>query len=215
MGGTVNDVLLAALTGALRRYLQERGEEVAGLRLRALVPVSLRPRGAEGELGNQIGVVLLPLPVDVADPSERARELKRRMDGLKGSLQAPIVYGAMKVFGRLPAWIVNPLADYCCSRATVEVSNVRGPHKPLYLAGAPLETVMFWIPRFGGIGLGVSILSYADQVRVGVISDRDVVPDPEAVIAHLHDELDALLVLQSAGLGLSLEETPAVVSVQR
>jgi WS/DGAT/MGAT family acyltransferase len=191
MGGTVNDVLLAALTGALRHYLQERGQEMAGLRIRALVPVSLRPRGAEGELGNQIGVVLLPLPVDVGDRSERARELKRRMDGLKGSLQAPIVYGAIKAFGRLPAWIVNPLADYCCSRASVEVSSVRGPRGPLYLAGAPLETVMFWIPRFGGIGLGVSILSYAGQVRVGVISDRDVVPDPEAVIVHLHEQLDA------------------------
>jgi WS/DGAT/MGAT family acyltransferase len=190
IGGTVNDVLFAALTGALRHYLLERGEEVAKLRLRALVPVSLRPRGAEGELGNQIGVVLLPLPVDVGDPSERARELKRRMDGLKGSLQAPMVYGAIKAFGRLPAWIVNPLADYCCSRASVEVSSVRGPRKPLYLAGAPLETVMFWIPRFGGIGLGVSILSYAGQVRVGVISDRDVVPDPEAVISHLHNQLD-------------------------
>jgi WS/DGAT/MGAT family acyltransferase len=190
MGGTVNDVLLVALTGALRHYLQERGEEVAGLRIRALVPVSLRPRGAEDELGNQLGVVLLPLPVGVGDPTERALELKRRMDGLKSSLQAPIVYGAIKAFGRLPPWIVNPLADYCCSRASVEVSSVRGPGKPLYLAGAPLETVMFWIPRFGGIGLGVSILSYAGQVRVGVISDRDVVPDPEVVIAHLHDEID-------------------------
>jgi WS/DGAT/MGAT family acyltransferase len=211
MGGTVNDVLLAALAGALRCYLQEQGDQVAQLRIRALVPVSLRPLGAEGELGNQIGVVLLPLPVGVGDRIQRFHELKRRMDDLKSSLQAPIVYGAMKAFGRLPPWIVNPLADYCCSRGSVEVSSVRGPRKPLYLAGAPLETVMFWIPRYGGIGLGVSILSYAGQVRIGVISDRDVVPDPEAVIAYLHDELDALSALRSADPASSLEETPTTV----
>jgi WS/DGAT/MGAT family acyltransferase len=207
MDGTVNDILLVALTGALRRYLQERGEAVASLRIRALVPVSLRPRGTEAELGNRIGMVLLPLPVDIADPLEGFRELKRRMDGLKGSLQAPMVYGAMQTFGRLPAWLVNRLADYCCSRATVEVSNVRGPGKPLYLAGAPLETVMFWIPRYGGIGLGVSIISYAGQVRVGVISDRELVPDPEAVIAYFYDELDALSALRSGDLASPPRET--------
>jgi hypothetical protein len=70
---------------------------------------------------------------------------------------------------------------------------------------------MFWIPRYGGIGLGVSILSYAGQVRIGVISDRDVVPDPEAVIAYLHDELDALSALRSADPASSLEETPTTV----
>ncbi|NIV32649.1 MAG: DUF1298 domain-containing protein, partial [Anaerolineae bacterium] len=120
-------------------------------------------------------------------------ELKRRMDEFKGTLEAPIVYTAMNTFGRAPSAVISPLVDHLCSRATVVVTNVKGPQEPLYLAGASLEEFMFWIPRFGGIGLGVGIVSYNDQVRVGIISDRNVVPDPEAVGAAFHQEFDALL----------------------
>ena len=202
--GTVNDVLLAAVSGALRRYLQDRGEPLVDVRLRALVPISLRPSGTERDLGNRIGIVLLPMPVDVAGPLDRFRELKRRMDEYKGTLEAPVVYAAMNTFGRAPSGVVGPLVDHLCSRATVVVTNVKGPQKPLYLAGAPLEEFMFWIPRFGGIGLGIGILSYNGQVRVGVISDRDVVSDPQAVITAFQQEFDALL-----ALALTLEAPPA------
>jgi hypothetical protein len=92
-------VLLAALTGALRRYLQNRGESPSGIRLRALVPINLRSPGTEAELGNRIGIVLLPLPVDIDEPTDRLREIKRRMDGHKGSLEASIVFAAMRAFG--------------------------------------------------------------------------------------------------------------------
>ena len=201
--GTVNDVLLTAVTGALRRYLQDRGEPLVDVRIRALVPISLRPSGTETDLGNRIGIVLLPMPVDVAGPLDRFRELKRRMDEYKGTLEAPVVYAAMNTFGRAPSGVVSPLVDHLCSRATVVVTNVKGPQEPLHLAGAPLEEFMFWIPRFGGIGLGIGILSYNGQVRVGVISDRDVVPDPQAVITAFHQEFDALL-----ALALTLEATP-------
>jgi WS/DGAT/MGAT family acyltransferase len=193
--GTVNDVLLAAVTGALRRYLQDRGESLVDVRIRALVPISLRPSGTETDLGNRIGIVLLPMPVDVAGPLDRFRELKRRMDEHKSTLEAPVVYAAMNTFGRAPSGIVSPLVDHLCSRATVVVTNVKGPQEPLHLAGVPLEEFIFWIPRFGGIGLGIGILSYNGRVRVGVISDRDVVPDPQAVIAAFHQEFDALLAL--------------------
>ena len=205
LSGTVNDVLLTAVAGALRRYLQDRGEPLVDVRIRALVPISLRPSGTERDLGNRIGIVLLPMPVDVAGPLDRFRELKRRMDEFKGTLEAPVVYAAMNTFGRAPSGVVSPLVDHLCSRATVVVTNVKGPQEPLYLAGAPLEEFMFWIPRFGGIGLGIGILSYNGQVRVGVISDRDVVPDPQAVITAFHQEFDALL-----ALALTLEATPTI-----
>jgi hypothetical protein len=159
------------------------------------VPISLRPSGTETDLGNRIGIVLLPMPVDVAGPLDRFRELKRRMDEHKSTLEAPVVYAAMNTFGRAPSGIVSPLVDHLCSRATVVVTNVKGPQEPLHLAGVPLEEFIFWIPRFGGIGLGIGILSYNGRVRVGVISDRDVVPDPQAVIAAFHQEFDALLAL--------------------
>ena len=114
----------------------------------------------------------------------------------------------MNAFGRAPSGVGGPLVDHLCSRATVVVTNVKGPQEPLYLAGAPLEEFMFWIPRFGGIGLGVGIVSYNGQVRVGIISDRDVVPDPEAVGTAFQQEFDALL-----ALALTLEDTPTVADL--
>jgi WS/DGAT/MGAT family acyltransferase len=202
---TVNDIMLTAVAGALRRNLQDRGESLVDVRIRALVPISLRPSGTESELGNRIGIVLLPMPVDVAGPLNRLRELKRRMDEYKDTLEAPIVYTAMNTFGRAPAGVVNPLVDHLCSRATLVVTNVKGPEEPLYLAGAPLEEFMFWIPRFGGIGLGVGILSYNGQIRAGVISDQDVAPDLENVITAFHHEFDSLF-----ALALTLEAAPAM-----
>jgi diacylglycerol O-acyltransferase len=195
LGGTVNDVLLAAMSGALRRYLQFRQDLPADVSIRALVAVNRRPAGAEMELGNQISAVFLPLPVDIADPVERLAELKRSMDGLKDSLQPAIIVGALEVISRVPSPVLAWAVGFLTSRATALVTNVKGPGERLYLAGAPLEEMMFWIPRYGGIGLGISILSYAGQVRLGVLSDEDLVPDPEAIIAAFRDELDVLLAL--------------------
>jgi WS/DGAT/MGAT family acyltransferase len=195
LGGTVNDVLLTALAGALRRYLQDRQDLPADVSLRALVAVNRRPAGAEMELGNRISAVFLPLPVDIADPAERLVELKRTMDGLKDSLQPALVVGALEVVSRAPSTVLTMALTYLTSKATVLVTNVKGPQERLYLAGAPLEEIMFWIPRYGGIGVGISILSYAGQVRLGVLSDEDIVPDPKNIIAGFRDEFDVLLAL--------------------
>ena len=183
MGGTVNDILLTATAGALRRCLQAHGEPLVDANVRAMVPVSFRTPGTESELGNRIGIVLLSLPVDVPDPAERLRELKRRMDQLKGSVEAPMVYAAMRVFGSAPSRPVNALVDNLGDRATAIVTNVKGPQERLYLAGAPLEGFMFWTPRLGGVGLGVSIMSYDGQVRVGAITDEGTEFGPEVFIS--------------------------------
>jgi WS/DGAT/MGAT family acyltransferase len=193
MGGTVNDILLTATSGALRRCLQAHGEPLVDANVRAMVPVSFRTPGTEGELGNRIGIVLLSLPVDVPEPAERLRELKQRMDQLKGSVEAPMVYAAMRVFGSAPSRPVNALVDNLGDRATAIVTNVKGPQERLYLAGAPLEEFMFWTPRLGGVGLGVSIMSYDGQVRVGAITDEGTEFGPEVFIASFHEEFDALL----------------------
>jgi WS/DGAT/MGAT family acyltransferase len=203
LGGTVNDILLTATAGALRDYLLTRetadhGDSahrasLEGAHLRALVPVSLRRPGAEIELGNRIGVLFLPLPVELADPVERLAELRWRMDNHKGSYQAPILYTAMRAGGRIPGAPLSLAVNYLCTKASVVVTNVKGPTARRTLAGAPLEVVMFWIPRYGGIGVAVTILSYAGQVQVGVISDRETMSDPETVLADFRDEIDALL----------------------
>lgn len=193
MGGTVNDILLTAVTGALQRYLQRRGEWQDGITLRAAVPVNMRPPGTEGELGNRFGMVFLSLPIDRADPVERLRELKRRMDELKSSLEPPLTSALLQVIGMVPVTIQAMLVDFLGSKATVLMTNVIGPQEPICLADAPLESLMFWVPQSGGVGLGVSILSYAGQVRLGVLVDEGLIPDPEVIVAAFHAEFETLL----------------------
>jgi WS/DGAT/MGAT family acyltransferase len=195
MDGTVNDVLLTAMTGALQRYLHGRGESLAGTGIRAVVPINFRQPGTEEELGNRIGIIFLPLPVEIKDPAERLHELKRRMDALKDSQEAPLIFAAMKALGSAPAALLNPLVNYLGTKATAVVTNVKGPQEQLYLAGAPLKEIMFWTPRFGGVGVGISILSYVGQVWLGIISDQDRVPDPGTIVSAFHEEFDALLAL--------------------
>jgi diacylglycerol O-acyltransferase / wax synthase len=198
LDGTVNDVLLAALAGALQRYLQLRQDLRADVSLRAIIPINRRPLGAEAELGNRITAVFLPLPLDIADPAERLAELKRRMDGLKDSMQPAVVLAGLEVVSRAPSMALALALGYLSSKATVIVTNVKGPQDRLYLLGAPVEEIMAWIPRYGGIGIGISILSYAGQVRLGVVSDDAIVPDPENIMAGFRDEVDTLLALALA-----------------
>ena len=195
LGGTVNDVLLAAMSGGLRRYLEGRDQPVDGLNFRAVVPVNLRQPGTEHELGNKFGLVFLSLPVGIADPVERLGELRRRMDGLKGSLEAPVAFGILNGIGLSPQPVQDLVVSIFGTKGTAVMTNVMGPPVPLYLAGAPLDSLMFWVPQSGHLGMGVSILSYARRVWLGVITDAGLVPDPETIIAGFHTELDQLLAL--------------------
>jgi diacylglycerol O-acyltransferase len=195
LGGTVNDVLLTAVTGALRRYLQDQGEPVDAINLRAAVPVNLRTPGKEAELGNRMGAVFLPLPVSIAHPAVRLGEIQRMMNDRKGSLEAPVFFFLLNALGYVPPTISKPLVDTFGTRGTAIITNVRGPETRLYLAGAPLELLMGWVPQTGPLGVGVSILSYAGQIRVGVLSDKGLMPDPEVLLAKFHEEYAALLAL--------------------
>lgn len=211
LGGTVNDVLLTAMSGALRRYLLGRGENVEGLNFRAVVPVNLRRPGTEEELGNKFGLVFLSLPIGIADPTERLRELTRRMDGLKDSLQAPVAFGILTAIGMSPQPVEDLVVTLFGMKGTAVATNVMGPRIPLYLAGAPLESLMFWVPQSGHLGLGVSILSYAGQVWMGVISDRGLVPDPETIIAEFYAEFNGLLSM--AGMAAKMPDMPVEASI--
>jgi WS/DGAT/MGAT family acyltransferase len=221
LGGTVNDVLLTAMSGALRRYLLARGERVDGLNFRAIVPVDLRRPGTEEELGNKFGLVFLSLPVGIVDPSERLRELRRRMDGLKDSLEAPVAFGILSTIGMLPEAIQDIVIDIFGTKGTAVMTNVVGPGEQLYLAGAPLESLMFWVPQSGHLGLGVSILSYAGRVWAGTITDAGLVPDPDAIIDAFHTELADLMEVahrardaqELSQVATELDETPKAVDL--
>jgi len=200
LGGTVNDVLLTVVTGALRRYMQDRGDPVDTITIRTAVPVNLRPPGREEELGNRVGAVFVTLPVSIADPACRLSEIVRRMNNQKDSLEAPVFYVALSALGQTPARIANALINTFSTRATTVMTNVQGPQERLYLAGSPVEALLPWAPTTGRMGVAVSILSYAGGVRLGLLTDKCLVPDPEAIIDAFHAEFEALLawVLKSA-----------------
>ena len=191
LGGTVNDVLLTAMTGALRRYLQRREEVPDGLDLSAAVPVNLRPLDAPINMGNAFGLVFLKLPVGIADPARRLTVVRRRMDRLKCSPEAPILMKVLGAVGATTKAVEDQVVTYLARKVTAVATNVPGPQRKLYLAGAPLETLMAWVPQAGRVGLGISIISYDGEVRLGLATDETLIPDPEAVIDSFYQEFDA------------------------
>jgi diacylglycerol O-acyltransferase len=193
LGCSVNDVLLASVAGALRRYLVAKGDIVEGVELRAMVPVNLRPPKDDGKLGNRFGLVTLLLPVGLANPLARLYEIHRRMDALKSSYQPLIAFTLLGIAGLCPRALQELLLDLLANKATAVMTNVPGPQKLLYLAGARLANLMFWVPQSGDIGMGVSILSYNGGVQFGLITDAAMVPDPEQVIGYFRPELERLL----------------------
>ncbi len=187
--GTVNDVLLAAVTGALRRYLEAKDQPVAGLNIRAMVPVSIRPPDRLNQLGNQFGLVILSLPVGARDPVQRLLVLKQRMDDIKGTPEALVAFGLLGGMGVTPAQVEDLLVRFFAAKVSAVMTNVPGPRETIYLAGQPLKRIMFWVPQPGNLSLGVSIISYAGEVVVGVATDEGLVPDPDQIIAAFDDEV--------------------------
>ena len=187
-GATVNDVLLTAMSGALRRYMLARGQDVEGLRIGAAVPVNLRPLDGPIELGNKFGLVFLSLPVGVESPIERLYQLKRNMDAIKGSPEPVVSFGILNAMGMAPAEIERLVVNIFGMKVTAVMTNVPGPRQTIYLAGQPVRNIMFWVPQSGRLGLGISILSYDGQVLLGVASDAGLVPDPENIVSEFHSE---------------------------
>lgn len=200
-GATVNDVLLAAITGALRQYIQGQETETdtssaqSGPNgdFRAVIPVNVRPPGAELTLDNQFGSIFVTLPLRITDPIDRLWEVKRRMDELKGSLEAPATFSLLNLMGLASPSLQDVAVKVLETKATAVVSNVIGPKESIFLAGVPLDSIIFFLPHTARLGLGMSILSYAGQVRLGVITDQGLAPDPERVVAGFHAEFDELL----------------------
>ena len=192
LGATVNDVLVATATGALRRYLEQRGEPTNGVAIRASVPVNLRPLDEAHRLGNSFGLVFLTLPVGIADPIKRLRLIKEEMDELKRSPEALVAYGVLNVMGFAPVEVERLGLRFFGSKATAVLTNVPGPREPLYLAGRKLDRAMFWVPQSGRLGLGISILSYAGGVMLGVATDEGLVPDPEKIVSGFEAEFKSL-----------------------
>jgi diacylglycerol O-acyltransferase / wax synthase len=193
LGCSINDVLLSFAAGALRDYLEERGDPTAGLEIRAVVPVNLRPLEDARNLGNHFGMVFLELPVGLAHPLERLYEVRQRMKALKGSYQPIIALGLLNAVGYGPRAVQEQVTALLGASASAVMTNVPGPQQPLYFAGKRIADIDFWVPQSGGIGMGVSILSYDGRIHFGVITDEGLVPDPASIVARFGDEFEKLL----------------------
>ena len=183
-------MLLAAIAGAIKGYLEEKGDNTEGVEVRALVPINLRSPGSGEELGNRFGIIAVESPVGFESPIERLYEVRRRMEALKTSYEPKVTLGLFAGLGYAPQIVQDKLFDLLLSRATAVMTNVPGPQQPLYLAGSKLKQMMFWVPQSGNIGMGVSILSFNGEVHFGLITDAALTPDPEAIIARFAPEFE-------------------------
>ena len=192
-GCSVNDVLLATAAGALRDYLKRQGDQPDGIEIRAIVPVNLRPIEKASELGNQFGLVFVDLPIGVEDPLARVFMVKDRMGALKGSSQPIVAFVLLSAVGMGPKILQDQIGALLGRNATAVMTNVPGPQQALFFAGREIEEIDFWVPQSGGIGMGLSILTYNGKVQFGLITDAGLVPDPETVINKFADEFEKLV----------------------
>ena len=189
---TVNDILVTAVAGAIRRYLENRGESIQGIEINAMVPVNLRPPEEADQLGNRFGLIYLALPVGTPDPGERLLAVKDQMDELKKSPEPFLVFQILAALGVAPKEVADLMVGMFGKSSTAVLTNVVGPKSPIWFAGGRVRTTMFWVPQSGRMGIGVSIFSYAGEVVLGVGSDARLVPDPEAITAAFGQEFAML-----------------------
>jgi diacylglycerol O-acyltransferase / wax synthase len=198
-GATVNDVLLAAVSGALRHYLQDHDSAVG--EVQAMVPFNLRPldQPVPRDLGNKFGLVFLPLPVGTSGSYRRLMEVHRRMEKIKSGRDGAVSYGMLSLTGLTPEPIERRIVDLFSAKGTAVMTNVPGPAQPVYLAGTPVRTSLVWAPTSGHIGMSLSVFSYRQEVTVGLMTDATLVPDPERIVAGLETELELLGRIEPGG----------------
>ena len=189
---SINDVLLSCVAGAIGAYLKEEGESVKGKEIRAMVPVNLRPLDQAYKLGNQFGLAPLVLPIGLDNPVERVYEVRRRMAGLKGSMQPLLAFGLLAVAGLLIKPAQEAMLSLFAKKTTAVMTNVPGPKEKLKICGSTIEESLFWVPQNGSVGLGVSILSYGGGVQFGIVSDASLCPEPQRIIDQFEPEFAKL-----------------------
>jgi diacylglycerol O-acyltransferase len=199
-GGTVNDAVLAVVTGALRRWLRAREVPTQGLELRALVPVSIRARDEAGRMGNRIVAMRGLLPVYLEDPVARMREVKAAMDGLKESKQALGAEVLTSVQNVAPPAVLAQASriNFSTRLFNLLVTNIPGPQFPLYVLGRELQDLfpVAFLPR--DHALSIAAMSYEGGLDFGLLADYDVVPDLDDVGRYVQESLSELVAAASA-----------------
>jgi WS/DGAT/MGAT family acyltransferase len=195
LGGTVNDVVLTVVTGALRRFLRSRGVRTEGLELRALVPVSIRADDQRGQAGNQIAAMRGPLPVYADDPLECLKIVRQEMGSLKDSKQAlgAEVIAGLQDFAPPTLLAQASRLNFSTRLFNVIVTNVPGPQFPLYLQGRELQQIVpvAFLPE--DHAMAIAIMSYNGSLDFGLLGDFDAMPDLDFVAAAIEETTDELL----------------------
>ena len=197
-GGTVNDVVLATVSGALRAWLLSRGEAVGpSSTMRALVPVSVLTSVERGEAGNRVSSYLVDLPVGEPDPVVRLSQVSFAMKAHKESGQS-VGADALIALGGFAPPTLHSLGARTASRSTrrlfnLVVTNVPGPQFPLYAGGAQLLEMFPVVPLARSQGLSIGVTSYNGEVYYGLNADRDALPDVDVIGALLEESLTELV----------------------
>lgn len=211
LGGTVNDVVITVVAGALRRWLHARGVSTDGLELRALVPVSIRAQDTGGQLGNQIAAVRGPLPVHIADPVERLGLVRAEMDDVKASKQAVGAEVISRFNDFAPPTLLAQASrlNFSTRLFNLIVTNVPGPQIPLYVLGRELEDVspIAFLPE--NHALAIAIMSYNGRINFGLLADYDSMQDVGLIGEGIEAEIRELLAAAEREIGKREDETPS------
>jgi diacylglycerol O-acyltransferase / wax synthase len=209
LGGTVNDVVLATVAGALGRHLRGKGRNTDGLELKAMVPVSVRTDLERGALGNRVAAMMAPLPVWCQEPVARLDVVREQLKGLKQGGQAVGAQVITQLTGFAPPTVMGQ-ASRLMSRQrffNLVVTNVPGPQFPLYLLGRELSQPFPMVPLARNQGLGIALMSYNGRINFGLVGDYDLLWDIEDLAENLRESLAELA--EEAGVELGEESLPA------
>lgn len=192
--GTVNDILLATVSLALTDYLAEHGvEEVHDLSW--LMPVSLQPIDGNlpDTLGNHFAVVLMSMPMGLRDPRALVEEISHRTSRLKHSAEPALAFGVQRVIAEAPSVVAQRLTDFFSDKTIGQLTNVPGPSSQISLVGAPVRSVLGWVPTSGDQPLGVCLFTYNGTVSAGIAADTLMIPDPQRLTELMREHIDALI----------------------
>lgn len=192
IGATVNDVLMASVSGAFSHYLTQRGDPVPH-RFLISMPVNVRPLGEAPRCENHFAPVPMAIPAGQDPLPSRILEVKSRMDRMKRSAVPLVIYEIQRaLLSLLPKALSRGLIDFLANKCTAVVTNVAGPCRDITLEGRRVRSILFWVPQRANIGVGISILSFGGKVQLGVIADEALVPDPTVLIQAFEKEFEAL-----------------------
>src|SRR5919107_683138 len=208
LGGTVNDVVLATVSGALGKHLRRRGVNTDGIELKAMVPVSVRADVERGALGNRVAAIMAPLPVWCQEPVARLDIVSEQLKGLKSGGQAVGAQVMTELSGFAPSTIMDQASRVMARQRffNVVVTNVPGPQFPLYLAGKRMIDTFPMVPLAKNQALGVALLSYAGRINFGLVGDYDLLWDLDDFADDVRESLAELA--REAKVELTVEANP-------